>query len=196
MIRTYDDATHVAVPIEPTGEMLDAVGPKPKHWDKTESGKLLRLSCDQMRISEYKQMIAAAPQPQEQSEPVAWRWRYGPYEQQEMLDNSWRFSSVPLAGYMDREIQNLYLAQPDLAARVAELQEEVEALNAISAIEFATHEAYMQKSEATIAQQEKQIMVAQIYLNELSRLGNGDEPGNSDGNVLAQEALAKIGGAS
>jgi len=53
------------VPKEPTQEMLDACGPKPKHWDATPSSRRVRESADRMRREDYKTMLAAAPAKQE-----------------------------------------------------------------------------------------------------------------------------------
>lgn len=53
------------VPKEPTQEMLDACGPKPKHWDATPVSRRVRESADRMRREEYKAMLAAAPAKQE-----------------------------------------------------------------------------------------------------------------------------------
>lgn len=54
------------VPVEPTQEMLDACGPKPKHWDATPSSRRVRESADRMRREDYKTMLAAAPAKQEE----------------------------------------------------------------------------------------------------------------------------------
>lgn len=53
------------VPKEPTQEMLDACGPKPKHWDATPSSRRVRESADRMSREDYKTMLAAAPANQE-----------------------------------------------------------------------------------------------------------------------------------
>ena len=46
--------------------------------------------------------------------------------------------------------------------------------------------------DATLATAEKRLALAVAALKELSCLGNGDQPGNSTGNRIAQETLAQI----
>lgn len=46
--------------------------------------------------------------------------------------------------------------------------------------------------ENAVTQLEARLAVAVDALEALSKLGNGDQPGNSAGNVMAQEALTKI----
>lgn len=96
--RTYNPATHVAVPIEPTMAMPEA--------GNHESDD----DCATYE-SVYRAMIAAAPQPQEQSEPVAWTRPDATnsfISHSEKLANEFQaaqFYTIPL-----------YAAPPDLAA--------------------------------------------------------------------------------
>ncbi|UXS01682.1 hypothetical protein [Agrobacterium tumefaciens] len=63
--QVLDVAGWQLVPKEPTQEMLDACGPKPKHWDATPSSRRVRESADRMRREDYKTMLSAAPAKQE-----------------------------------------------------------------------------------------------------------------------------------
>ena len=58
-------------------------------------------------------------------------------------------------------------------------------------------EIYLMDHDATEAlhEIEKRLSVAKTALEKLANLGNGDQPGNSHGNIIAQTALkAVIGG--
>lgn len=112
MIRKYDDATHVAVPIEPTEEMLS-------EWQKT-FGTIQDA---------YRAMINAAPQSQEQSEPVAWMIKFKTPENPDWLNVHYHGTNA-IADYRQIDptatVTPLYTAQPDLVAKVAELERKVE----------------------------------------------------------------------
>lgn len=62
MTVTFDETKYAVVPLIPTQDMLDAVGPKPKRWDATPMSKRLREDCDQMRREEYATMVGVAVQ--------------------------------------------------------------------------------------------------------------------------------------
>lgn len=62
MTVTFDETKYAVVPLIPTQDMLDAVGPKPKRWDATPMSKRLRDDCDQMRREEYATMVGVAVQ--------------------------------------------------------------------------------------------------------------------------------------
>ena len=62
MTVTFDETKYAVVPLIPTQDMLDAVGPKPKRWDATPMSKRLRKDCDQMRREEYATMVGVAVQ--------------------------------------------------------------------------------------------------------------------------------------
>lgn len=47
-------------------------------------------------------------------------------------------------------------------------------------------------SHELVAQLLKMLEVANEKLDKLSKLGNGDRPGNSEGNIIAQEALTEM----
>lgn len=62
MTVAFDETKYAVVPLIPTQDMLDAVGPKPKRWDATPMSKRLREDCDQMRREEYATMVGVAVQ--------------------------------------------------------------------------------------------------------------------------------------
>lgn len=81
-------------------------------------------------------------------------------------------------------IRRLEAANKDMGERIAELEkiEKVESVFTTSKIKLIS----VQKED--IDRLAKQNKILDDGLEELSRLGNGDRLGNSDGNVIAQKA--------
>ena len=86
-------------------------------------------------------------------------------------------------------------ADEETLARIVEQQNEIERLAAELAI--ANERIKVDDSEYELltaegARKDDRIMYLQVALEELARLGNGDKYGNSDGNMIARNALAQL----
>lgn len=135
-----------------------------------------------------KAVQPVAPQPEKAEpvaqEPVAWRVTRNlasdPYSRLPVV-----MQTEPLEVQPGTSVEPLYTTPPDLAAEVERLREELEQETG----EGIDNDKRWQAKVATL---EAALREAKEKLGKLARLGNGEQLGNSIGNVIAQEALATI----
>ena len=85
-----------------------------------------------------------------------------------------------------------------MADRIEELEAENHLLKTCGIAEIAARNPsvmeYMQHWEGRAEAAEAKLAKAVAALDKLARLGNGEKPGNSDGNMIARAAIAEING--
>jgi len=123
----------------------------------------------------------------ERQEPVAFAYYSDKYKKP-MLEQT-----ANARGYEGEwKIVPLFAApviSPDVATRIAELEAEVARLKQVEIALTPLHHS----TDADVAKLQEKLKVAREALNELARLGNGCNYGNSLGNTIAIKALATIG---
>ena len=87
--------------------------------------------------------------------------------------------------------QGVYFTTDEFRTHLAEHKAQVADLQALVDKGVACA-ALLTTTTLVVLGLEQQLATAKVYLEKLARLGNMDQFGNSDGNVLAQQALKEI----